>query len=235
MVTVTTAAVILRCRGCCALQGLFRAAGAVAGCSRCRCRSAVEVQSPKICRRCARRAQRKRWQRLNISNVWRSSVDTLTLSKYVAEYEQMWKWSNFWASLSGVALKLPESIRFTLPNHWFFSISSVPIRHLLRHHEPLFFERNLCIPLLSLHILCAVTVTVQRQSLLRYRYSHCYDAETATVMVLIQPLLWCRDSRCYDAETETVTVKRCSHKAQPSYHCYPSNLSKECITAALQY
>ena len=57
----------------------------------------------------------------------RHSVETVTLDKYVAEYEQLRKWmAEFLATFMDIAQKFPELIRFTLPNHWFYSIILFP-------------------------------------------------------------------------------------------------------------
>ena len=82
-------------------------------------------------------------------------VEPVTLSKCVAEYEQMWKciWSNFSASFKLVALKSTELIRFALPNKWFSPISYMPLRHEWRHHELSFsFALSLrLLPLVYIH------------------------------------------------------------------------------------
>ena len=57
---------------------------------------------------------------------YRHSFETMNLSKYVAEYEQMWKWIiEFLSKFQGRDLKIAELIRYVLPNHWFSSKSDI--------------------------------------------------------------------------------------------------------------
>ena len=62
------------------------------------------------------------------------SIETVTLSKYVAEQNRREiRGSNFSACFRVVAIKLTELVWFALPNHWFSSISCVLLASKWRH------------------------------------------------------------------------------------------------------
>ena len=82
----------------------------------------------------------------------RHRVETLTLSKYVTEYEQMWKWMvEFLSKFQGRGIKIDRcSYSYKLPNHWFSAISYVLLFAKWRHLELSFSLRWTCILYFSL-------------------------------------------------------------------------------------
>ena len=83
----------------------------------------------------------------------RHSVETVTLRKCVAEYEQMWKLIiKFLHKFQGRGIQISELIWFEYPNNWSSSTSYVPAIAKWRHRELSFYLRWACIYLSLVYI-----------------------------------------------------------------------------------
>ena len=108
-------------------------------------------------------------------------------------------WTNFWASFTAVALKLIELFWSELPNHWFSSISYVP---LFDHdswaivHQQSFSFRWACIYFsLTIHI-------VNNDSLLT---PHCESSFTKYGKVKVEGNV---DSICFISNHTVIRIKQ---------------------------
>ena len=81
------------------------------------------------------------------------SIETVCIRKYVAEYEQMWKW--ILSKFQGHGMKIARVNLIRVAKPLIFSIYYVPLLDKWRHHEPSSSLLWTCIDLALVYIPCS--------------------------------------------------------------------------------
>ena len=112
-------------------------------------------------------------ERRNISNLWAIQGETVTLNKYVDEYEEIWKFMiEIFNKLHGRGIKIDN--QFDSPCQTIDFFQHLTSRcSLRRHHELSFSLRWACIYLSLYYTPCLLLTILEKKSRLPFKISSC--------------------------------------------------------------